>query len=241
MTRLLTAVKTDFIVQLRNQLYTIGVIIASVVGIAFAWLSGPNQLPAVVPALLLMFIGGTTFLYVGALIFFEKQQGTLEANMISPMRISEYLWGKIITLTALSTLESAILVGLAMVIMAFSNAVEIPNIIILLVGILMIGIIYTLMGIIVIVRYDKISDFIVPMAMIVGILQLPFLYFWGVVQHWGFLLIPTSAPAMIIRGAFIPLESWEWVYASVYTVALIAGLSVWAYRAFNRHIIVKVR
>lgn len=241
MTRLVTAIRTDVIVQLRNQLYTIGIGVAILVGVVFARLASTNQLHSVIPALLLMFVGGTTFLYVGAMIFFEKEQGTLQANMVSPLRVSEYLWAKILTLSALATLESVIMVGLSMAIMSFSDELILPNVLLLLVGILSIGVIYTLMGIILMVRYDQITDFLIPMAFVVSVLQLPFLHFWGIVEHPVFLLLPTSAPTMIIRGAFLQLVPWEWFYAIGYTTALIVGLTIWAYRAFYAHIIEKVR
>ena len=34
-------------------------------------------------------------------------------------------------------------------------------------------------------------------------LQLPFLHFWGVIQHPVFLIVPTSAPTVLMRGAFV--------------------------------------
>jgi fluoroquinolone transport system permease protein len=102
------------------------------------------------------------------------------------------------------------------------------------------GVLYTLFGIVLIVRYDKITDFLVPVLIIVSILQIPFVHFWGVVEHPAFLLIPTSAPTMLMQGAFVSLEVWEWFYAIGYTAAMIIGLSVWAYRAFYTHIVRKV-
>ena len=79
-----------------------------------------------------------------------------------------------------------------------------------------------------------------PMAAVVVVLQLPFLYFSGLVQHPAFLIIPTSAPTMLIQGAFIQLTAWEWLYGIGYTIVWIAGLTAWAYHAFRTHIIVKV-
>jgi fluoroquinolone transport system permease protein len=101
-------------------------------------------------------------------------------------------------------------------------------------------VIYTLIGIILIVRFDRITDFLIPMSMIAVLLQLPFLYFLGWIVHPVFLIIPTSAPAMLMQGAYIPLMTWEWGYAVVYTAIQIGLFSVWAYRAFNTHIIMKV-
>jgi fluoroquinolone transport system permease protein len=205
-----------------------------------AWLGSADQLPALVPTLMLLVVGGSTFLYIGALIFFEKEQGTLNATIVSPMRPSEYLWSKIATLTGLATLEAVIMIGGGTLIMSFSESLSLPNIPLLLLGIVIMGILYTLAGIILMVRYDKITDFLVPLALIVSFLQLPFLYFWGIFELPFLLVIPTSAPAMLMRGAFVPLAAWEWLYAVGYSAVLLVGLSIWAYRAFHTHIILKV-
>lgn len=240
MSRFIAAMKVDVTIQVRNNLYAIGIVVAVITAAMLAWLGSAGQLPAIVPTLMLLVIGGTTFLYVGALIFFEKDQGTLNATIVSPMRPFEYLWSKIITLTGLATLEASIMVGGGALIISFSEPLPLPNIPLLLLGVIVMGILYTLLGIILIVRYDKITDFLVPLALIVSVLQLPFLYFWGVFEFPFFLVIPTSAPAMLMRGAFVPLATWEWVYGIGYSAVLLSGLSVWASRAFQKHIIMKV-
>ena len=240
MTRLLSAMKTDVTVQLRNKLYAIGIGVAVLVAVMFAWLAGADQLPSVVPALMLLVIGGTTLLYVAGMIVFERDEGTLHAVIVSPLRTSEYLWSKIITLTALATLESITMIGGAMLIMSRSEAVRLPNVPVLLLGILAIGVMYTLIGIVLIVRYDKIADFLIPMTAVFSVLEIPFVHFWGVIEHPAFLIIPTSAPTMLMQGAFISLAAWEWLYAIGYTAAWIVGLTIWAYRAFNTHIIMKL-
>lgn len=241
MSRLLSMMKVNVMVQLRNNLYTIGIVVAVITAGMLAWLGSAEQLFSIVPTLLLLVVGGTTFLYVGAMIFFEKDQGTLNATIVSPVRPSEYLWSKIITLTALATLESMIMVGGAMLVMSFYETGALPNIPLLLIGALAIGVLYTLMGIILMVRFDTITDFLIPMTFVIIVLQLPFVYFWGVFEFSALLVIPTSAPAMLMRGAFMPLADWEWAYGVGYTAVLIIALTFWAYRAFAAHIIMKVR
>ena len=240
MTRLLSAMKTDVTVQVRNNLYAIGIGVGVLVAVMLSQLASPEQLSLAVPTLMLLVVGGTTLLYVAGMILFEKDEGTLNAVIVSPLRPAEYLWSKIITLTALATLESAVMIGGAMLIMSWSANITLPNIPILLIGIIAIGIIYTLIGIILIVRYNQITDFLMPMAGIAVILQLPFLYFLGVVEQPLLLIIPTSAPTVLMQGAYIQLEAWQWLYAIGYTALLIVGLTIWAYRAFHTHIIMKV-
>ena len=241
MTRLLSTMKTDVVVQLRTNLYTIGIGAGVLVAIAMSQLASPDQLVSLIPTLMLLVVGGSTLLYVAGMIIFEKDEGTLQAMIVSPVRPSEYLWSKIITLTGLATLEAVIMIGGTMLIMRFSDdAGVLPNLLLLFLGIVAIGVIYTLIGIILVVRYDKITDFLMPMAGVAMILQLPFLYFLGWVEHWLFLVIPTSAPTVIMQAAYSPLATWEWVYGVGYTAVLLIGLSIWAYRAFQKHIIQEV-
>ncbi len=239
MSRLRAAMRLDVTVQVRNSLYTIGIGAGLLIAIAISQLASPSQMWAIVPTLMLLVVGSSTLLYVAGMIIFERDEGTLSANIVSPLRTTEYLGSKLITLTALATLESFVMIGGALLIMRFSSAITLPNIPILLVGILAIGVIYTLIGIILIVRYEKFTDFLMPLAMVAVMLQLPFLHFLGWIEHPAFLLIPTSAPTMIMRGAYVALTGWEWLYALGYTMLSIVGLSRWAYRAFQRHVIMK--
>lgn len=240
MSRLISAMKIDLLVQVRTNLYAIGIGAGVLVAAGMAWLANPDQLPAWVPTLMLLVTGGSTMLYVAAMILFEKEQGTLNATIVSPMRTSEYLWSKIVTLTFLALVESSVMIGGGMLLMSFSDRVTLPHIPLLLAGIIAIGVMYTLVGIVLIVRYDKITDFLIPVTAVAVILQLPFLYFIGWVQSPILLVIPTSAPTVLMQGAFGPLETWEWLYACGYSAALLVALTIWAHRAFHKHIIMKV-
>ncbi len=97
-----------------------------------------------------------------------------------------------------------------------------------------------MVGIVMIVRYDTITSFLVPMIFVAIFLQLPALYFLGVLESPLLLLIPTGAPTMIVRAAFTGLQTWEWVYGLVYTGGAIAGLTYWAHGAFDKHIIKRI-
>ncbi len=240
MKRLLSTMKTDMTVQVRNNLYAIGIGVGLLTAAILSQLATAEQLSLIVPTLMLLVVGGTTLLYVAGMILFEKDEMTLNALMISPLRPSEYLWSKIITLTILATLEAIIIIGATMFIMSWSADLIWPNIPILLLGIIAIGIIYTLIGIILVVRYKQITDFLLPMAAVAIILQMPLLYFLGMAKLPILLVIPTSAPTLLMQGAYMPLETWQWLYAIFYTILLIFVLTFWAYRAFHTHIVMKV-
>jgi fluoroquinolone transport system permease protein len=240
MTRLLAAMKTDVMVQNRNHLYGIGIGIALLSGYIVSQITTAAALPTMIPIIMLFVVGGSTLLYVAGLLIFEKDEGTLSALIVSPLRRGEYLWSKIITLSFLATLESAILLGLSVYVMSLSQAVAAFNIPLLFLGIIVMAVLYTLLGIILIVRYKQITDFLVPVLVLALVLQAPFLYFAGLIENPLFLIIPTSAPTMLMQAAWINLELWQWVYALGYSAVQLFGLTLWAFRAFDTHIVKKV-
>ncbi len=244
MKRLLITIKHDMTIQLRNSLYAIGISAALLTAVVLGLLAAPQHLAGVVPTLLLIVTGGSTLLYVAGMILFEKDEGTINAVSVSPLRTAEYLWSKVISLTLLATVESLVIVAGTMLFMRWWSgdpaALTLPNLPLLLLGIVTIGVIYTLIGISLVVRFDKITDYLIPMAAVAFVLQLPMFYFLGwVVQPW-LLAIPTSAPAMIMQGAYLDLSPNQWLYALLYTALLIAVAAAWAYRAFQQHILLKV-
>lgn len=241
MTRLFSAMRTDVLVQVRNNLYSIGIGVGILVAVVLSQVMGVEQIPTVIPVVVLLVAGGSTMLYVAGMIIFEKDEGTINAVIVTPLRASEYLWSKIVTLTTLGTLEAVIMAGGAVAILWwFEREIPVPNIPILFIGAISMGVIYTLFGIVMVVRYNKITDFLVPVVVVASILQLPFVHFLNLVVHPAFLAIPSSAPTMLMQGAFSPLETWEWIYAVGYTAAQVVLLTIWAYRAFDAHVVQKV-
>lgn len=240
MNRLASAMKTDVTLQVRNRLYYIGPAFSVIAAGMLALIAPTVDLAVSIPVAMILLVGGSTLLYVVGLITFEKDEGTLNAVIVAPLRTYEYLLSKVLTLTALATLESAIIVGGA-TLLIFSRMQELVtfNVPLLLTGIVTIGVIYTLIGIIMMVRYERLTDALVPILAVAIPLQLPFLYFLGWLTHPVFLIVPTSAPTLLMVGAFRSLTPWEWVYGVGYTVVMIIGLSYWAYAAFRAHVIMK--
>jgi fluoroquinolone transport system permease protein len=94
-----------------------------------------------------------------------------------------------------------------------------------------------LVGIILVVRYDALMAALLPMAGIATALQVPAFYFVDGLAYPPLLLIPSGAPTMLIRGAFVPLQAWEWAYAVGVTAVSLVVLVRWSLRAFEVHVI----
>jgi fluoroquinolone transport system permease protein len=234
MTRLLATMRLDATMQWRNRFYYIGIGLALLLAAGLAQFIDHRALSATLPLLFLFAIGGTTMLYVAGLVIFEKDERTLEAVIVTPIRIGEYMISKLITLTFLAALESVIVLALAYGLTGFNAAL-------LLAGIILMGAMLTLVGFVMIVRYDSITDFLIPVVVVNLALQLPALYFTGVSDTLLWLIVPTTAPTMLMWAAWHPVEDWHIIYGLVYSLVIIAVLYRWALAAFHTHIIMKAR
>lgn len=236
--RLYAALRTDVVLQARNRLYGISIGVALVVAGVLAWLSSPGAVARTVPLVLLCFVGGSTLLYVVAMLILEKADGTLAAVAVSPLRPREYLAAKVMSLTALATLEAALITYGGLALLTRDGAVDWPGPL-ALVGVLALGAMHVLVGVIIVVRYDRLMEALIPMSAIATALQAPALWYIGALDHPALLAVPSGAPTMLIRGAFTPLSGWQWAYGLGVTALTLAVLAVWAGRAYDTHIVRK--
>ncbi len=227
--RLAATMKLDLRLQLRNHLYLFTAVTTLFV-VAFLRLFIPREaLGVFLPAILFFGLGGTTAMFVAAQILFEKGERTLEAMNVTPLRAREYLLSKLLTLTALATLE-----GLAIVILSYGFAL---NLIMLLLGMIILAAFYALVGFIAVVRYDSATRFLMIVGPLLTPLFIPALGLFGLWSSPILYLWPTQAPLLILEGAFYGLPYWQLLYAVAYSALALLGLYLWAQRAFYAHVV----
>lgn len=231
MRRLAATLRLDLRLQVRNHLYLFTALTTLLLLTVLRQLVPREVLEEVFPPLLFLWLGSTTLMFVAAQVLFEKGEGTLSAVTVSPLRTLEYLVSKLLTLTSLATVES-----LALLFFSYGTNVNLP---LLLLGVVGLAALYTLVGLILVVRYDSVTHFLmtsplyltplcVPALGLTGLWDSPFLYLW-----------PTQGPLLLLEGAFQDVAAWQVGYALVWTALSLVGLVVWAERAFYRHVILK--
>ena len=161
-------------------------------------------------------LGATGYGFIAGMILFERNENTLSALIVSPLRINEYLLSKVFTLTVLACLEGTIITIL-------SYGVKL-NIGLLMLGFFILGLFYSLVGFIVVVRYTSVTDFLmtafyyfiplsIPMIKLLGLWESPVFYLW-----------PTYAPVLLVQGAFYGITPADLIYSLVYaSVVIIIG------------------
>lgn len=228
MSRLISTMHWDIQLQFRNGFYY-----ATAFIIAF-WALLMSQVPAfdirwLLPAMVLGNLLMTTFYFVAGLILLEKDEGTLEAQVVTPLRTGEYLAVKVLTLTLLALIENLILV----VLLAGFDFASLP----LLSGIALGSAIFVLAGFISVVRYPSINEYLFPSILYASPLTLPLLPYLMQWEHWLLYLHPLQAPLVLMHAAFHPIAVWQIIYGVVYSAVWIGIFFIWSQRLFQRFVV----
>lgn len=226
MHRMIATLRTDARLQLRNGFYYACAFVLAIYALALSQLPGLGaRLAWLVPALVLNNLAITTFYFVGGQVLLEKAEGSLSAQVVTPLRAREYLASKTITLTLLALAYNLAVVSL------FTGWRISPA---LALGLAAAAAIYTLFGVVAVARYSALNEYLIPSAGYVGALMLPVPAYALGWRHPLLYLHPIEAPLTLMRGALEPLGAGEWAYGLLYSLLWI-GLAAWlARRALER-------
>jgi fluoroquinolone transport system permease protein len=230
MTRMLTLLHQDTRLQQRHGFYYAAVFVA-LVWIALLWSLPASLLPIAVPFIIFTDLGIVGFYFMAGTILMEKEENTLAALVVTPMRFGEYLAAKLVTLTLL-----AVVLSLLVAVATYGTGF---NWLMLAGGGISTSLLTLLVGFISVAPYHSISSYIMPSQLYLLPLSVPLLPFFGVWEHPLFYVFPTHGSLLMLRAAFEPIAAWQVAYALSYQLLWVVALAWLAYRAFNRHIVAR--
>jgi fluoroquinolone transport system permease protein len=230
MSRLRATLLADATLQLRNGFYAATAFVGAVWA-AILLQAPPFDWRWLLPPLAVGNLLLSTFYFMGALVLLEKDEGTLTALVVTPLRIGEYLLSKVATLTALALAETLLIVALAT-----GGRFDLPP---LLLGTALAAALYCLAGFVAVARYDSINTFLLPSGAYVALLWLPLPAYMAQWRHWSLYLHPLMAPMVLVEGAFRPLATWEALYGVGAAAVWLALFFVAGRRAFRRWLVAR--
>ena len=230
MHRLAATVRLDLQLQVRNGFYY------AVAFVLVCWFVVLTQLPSVdwgyvLPAFVLGNLVMVNFYFVAGLVLLEKREGTIEAQVVTPLAAWEYLVSKTVTLAALSLFEQVVIVW-----SAFGGGFAAGP---LVCGTVLAAILYTLTGFVLVARYRSINEYLFPSVLFTVVLSLPMLHYFGLWDTRLLYLHPIRAPLALLTGAFGPIPVWEWIYGVLYSTVWAGLLLLASRRAFDRFIVAR--
>ena len=229
MSRLTSTLRLDSQLQARNKVYLIIGVAAFAFAFAFDALLTPDQLRFFMPVLIMYGVSMTTVFLVGVLLLIERNQGTLSVVMVSPLRPTEYLASKLITLTALALVESAI-----MAVVAYGLGFWFGWFVLAVVMRASMGV---AVGVAVGVRFRSITRFLVPAIGLSLAFDVPNIWYFELWPNPLFYLWPSMPPLLLAKAAFLEVEPLQLVYALLYGALVVGAALIWASRSIDRFVV----
>lgn len=169
------------------------------------------------------------FLFVGALIQGEKDQGVLSLVAVSPLTLSHYLGGKVISLG----LISAVTAGL--VTLAVFPRLETLGWALL--AVVVTAPLFTLLGVSVSLRFHNLSSFFMMSGLVDIPAVAPFLLGWLNISSPLLFLLPTHATYLLLtRAGGTPVSAVSLVMGGLILTAATLAAWFWALRSLDRTI-----
>ncbi len=202
--------------------------------IVIVWAAMLAQLPRAAVELLLpvtvfMDLSVIGVYFMAGMLYLERQEGVLQALIVTPLKPGQYLAVKVVSLAllAMAATLGVVLMG------AGPRANWLP----LLLGAGLNSWLMTLFGFWLAARYSSISEFLAPSLVYFVPTQLPLLGHFGVWSGWPLYLIPTQATMLLMEAGFRPIAPWQWAYAVAYLALASVVMWVLARRAFDRFVV----
>jgi fluoroquinolone transport system permease protein len=231
MTRVLNGIKFDMIAHFRNGIFIVYALISLIYIVVIRMAS--NGIKDDLSILILFsdpsFIG---FFFIGAIILSEKLHKTMENLFITPLRVSEYIVSKTISLSFITVISSFAIVF-------FSYGLNF-NPLLLFLGVLLSSFMFTLVGIALAVWVKSLNMYLWVSPLYVIIAFIPLLKFFGLYETPLFYIIPGEASLILIEAAFKDIELWKLLYAFSAQILMIIIVFQWARKAFYKHIILGI-
>ena len=163
------------------------------------------------PVVLLADLTVTAFYFAAIQVLMQRAEGTLDAQVVSPLRSWEYLASLVVSLAVLSLVEMSVLA-----LLGFGWQL---NWLAYLVAVAVTATLYVLYGFIAVSRYPSISQFLLPSGLWTAVFALPMLPLFGAPSGWWLWLHPLQPTVALTQVAFGRLELW-WAVPSLVAAAL---------------------
>ena len=229
MNELLAMLKWEFILQSR---YRIIYIAFASVFLYYLMLEAVPLLNSVEMSTTFLFFDPMLIgiMFVGALVLFEKTENTLQALIVTPLKMNTYFLSKIISLTLLSLVTGTLFLLLTQG-LDFNIAFYLP-------GLILTSVLLILIGFIFVSRCHSLNEYLLMIMLSFVILFLPpLLHTSKIYENILFYLWPTQASFIMLKGTFTEIPLTDTIYAVSYLIIWILFCYYLATKAFYTHIV----
>jgi fluoroquinolone transport system permease protein len=170
--------------------------------------------------------------FIGAIVFLERDQGIMQTLFVTPLSISEYIFGQALSLTILS-----LLMGFLIAFLRFGHSF---NLIPVIAAIISASILSTLTGIAIAVKQRRVTSYFVIATVITLPFFLPVFNYLQITTMPLLQCMPTTSILNLLESAFTTFSTTTYITAGSVLVAWGIFIAFWTMQRFDRYIIRKV-
>ena len=209
--RLIHAVWADMQFQMKQGFYLVYVIITIMYLIILSFLP-PDILSIALPLVVFSDPSVLGLFFIGGIILLEKTQGVLMVLVVTPLRATEYILSKVISLALISVLA-------AFTITLFSIYGSVNWLLLVLSTILTSGL-FTMSGIMINAGCNTVNQYMLKTIPYMLLFVLPCFSLIGFPFSYLFTVIPSVAALRLMLGAFMGIEWFEATGLIVYLTGM---------------------
>jgi fluoroquinolone transport system permease protein len=229
MKRLIAAIGWDLKLQVKYQILTVAVIITVLYTLIFKLLVR-EEFDEILRLLIFTDPAMLGFMFIGVLVLFEKSSNTLDALVVTPLRIPEYLFAKVASLGIIATACALV--------MAVAGHGPVFNYPLYIYAVFMTSAIVTLLGFAGASRIRSFNQYIIIIPQFLAPLALPLLNFFGLTDSWLLYILPTQATLNLLWASFHSIPPVDMVYSLLYLPVWLLLSYYFAAFSFRKHILV---
>ena len=226
--RIFNAVKADIIFQWKQGFHIIYIIISLIYIVSLNQL--PNEivkliLPLVIysdPSVLGMF-------FIGGIVLLEKEQGVLMLLKVTPLKMSEYIISKVISLSMISVFFS--------IFISFFSYRQDVNYFYLIIGVTLSSIFFILIGLIIITKSKSINEYIFKMIPYLLVILFPCVSLIVTNIEYLFYFFPSVVGIRLILGAYNTIGYFEVIIQAIILIFLNIILAKYVNKIFEEKMI----
>lgn len=227
MRQLLFLMRHDLLLLWRNKMVAVSVVVTLLYMLSFQAISGWGEVDKLLVLVIFNDPALLGFLFVGVMLLFEKNEGSLQALAATPVSLRDYLLSKAGVLTAIS-----VLCCYAMALAARGTDFHMGH---FFFASALTTLVFSFIGFAVVAGLDSFNRYIVRAIGVVLLLLLPFLGYFGLLHTYWFLPFPTMPLIELYAFSFRPSVPWAEVL-SMYALSVCWCLITyhWARRAMGK-------
>lgn len=222
MPNLLTLVKAEFYRLNKYNLFTANFVVL-IMWVVLAYFLEGEVLLRFIPFIFFMDSVMMTILLVGATLFYEKKEHTINSIMVAPVTENEFLFSKILV-NVLNSLLTVAFISIAVYVIkevTFNYLLVIP-------AIILVTTVHSLIGIRLSYSAKDFTSHLINYMLYVFIFALPPIFaLFGIIDESVsrfFILLPPEASNILINTAFAETEAWRVIFSYLYLIVLSAVL-----------------